>query len=100
MKDHASILSTTNQPDPVLTSKDSSLDRNKKQQSSLKRFKEHRETEDFKHKKLTNSIVQPFSTRSKQNKNLNQIGASIVHGPSYISVYNYPVLFFNKRSIS
>lgn len=42
----------------------------------------------------------PFSSRSKQNRNLSSIGVGIVHGPSYISVYNYPVLFFNKRSIS
>jgi hypothetical protein len=31
---------------------------------------------------------------------LNSIGTGIINGPSYISVYNYPVLFFNKRSTS
>lgn len=54
----------------------------------------------MKRQKLGNSTVQPFSSRSKQNKNLNSIGAGITNGPSYISVYNYPVLFFNKRSTS
>lgn len=54
----------------------------------------------MKPKKLGNSTVQPFSQRSKINKNLTSIGAGIVNGPSYISVYNYPVLFFNKRSTS
>ena len=76
------------------------MKRKQNKESSLKRFKIKREIEDMKPKKLGNSTVQPFSQRSKINKNLTSIGAGIVNGPSYISVYNYPVLFFNKRSTS
>lgn len=41
-------------------------------------------------------------TSRQRQANLSTIGAGIVHGPSYVSIYNNPVLCFSlkKRSLS